>query len=88
MLEAMAAGCPVVATTVGGAEEIATNEQHALLVPPADPDEMANAIERLLDDKPLRDRLVEGARRRIETNHSPARRAARITEVYGSLLGR
>lgn len=88
MLEAMAAGCPVVATTVGGAEEIATNEQHALLVPPADPDEMASAIARLLDDKPLRDRLVEGARRRIETNHSPARRAARITEVYGSLLGR
>ncbi len=88
MLEAMAAGCPVVATTVGGAEEVATNEAHALLVPPASPDAMASAIARLLDDKALRDRLVEGARRRIETNHSPAQRAARIAEVYGSLLGR
>jgi glycosyltransferase involved in cell wall biosynthesis len=88
MLEAMAAGCPVVATTVGGATEVAVNEEHALLVPPSDADAMARAIARLLQDKPLRDRLVEGARRRMETHHSPERRAARIAEMYGSLLGR
>jgi glycosyltransferase involved in cell wall biosynthesis len=78
----------VVATTVGGATEVAVNEEHALLVPPSDPDAMARAIVRLLQDKPLRDRLVEGACRRMETRHSPGRRAARIAEMYGSLLGR
>jgi glycosyltransferase involved in cell wall biosynthesis len=88
MLEAMAAGTPVVATTVGGAEEIATDEAHALLVPPASPEAMAKAIARLLGDKALRDRLVEDARRRIESKHSPAGRAARIAEVYDSVLGR
>jgi glycosyltransferase involved in cell wall biosynthesis len=88
LLEAMAAGRPVVATTVGGATEVAVNEEHALLVPPSAPDAMAAAILRLLHDKPLRDRLVEGGRRRIETHHSPARRAARIADIYGSLLGR
>lgn len=88
MLEAMAAGCPVVATTVGGATEVAVNEEHALLVPPCEPDRMAEAIVRLLHDKPLRDRLVVNARRRIEAQHSPARRAARIAEIYGALLGR
>jgi glycosyltransferase involved in cell wall biosynthesis len=86
MLEAMAAGCPVVATTVGGVTEVAVSEEHALLVPPADPDAMARAIVRLLQDKPLRDRLVEAARRRMETHHSPSRRAARIAELYESLL--
>lgn len=88
MLEAMAAGRPVVATTVGGATEVAVNEEHALLVPPSAPDAMAGAIVRLLHDKPLRDRLVESARRRIEAHHSPARRAARIADIYDSLLGR
>jgi glycosyltransferase involved in cell wall biosynthesis len=88
MLEAMAAGTPVVATTVGGAEEIATDEAHALLVPPASPEAMAKAIARLLGDKALRDRLVEDARRQIESKHSPAGRAARIAEVYDSVLGR
>jgi glycosyltransferase involved in cell wall biosynthesis len=88
MLEAMAAGCPVVSTTVGGATEVAVNEEHALLVPPSEPDLMAGAIIRLLHDKPLRDRLVESARRRVKTHHSPARRAARIVEIYDTLLGR
>ncbi len=85
MLEAMAAGRPVVATTVGGAGEVAVNDEHALLVPPSEPELMANAIVRLLHDKPLRDRLVESARRRIETHHSPVRRAAQIAEIYDTL---
>jgi glycosyltransferase involved in cell wall biosynthesis len=67
---------------------VAVNEEHALLVPPSAPDAMAGAIVRLLHDKPLRDRLVESARRRIEAHHSPARRAARIADIYDSLLGR
>jgi glycosyltransferase involved in cell wall biosynthesis len=88
MLEAMAAGRPLVATTVGGVAEVATHGKHALLVPPGDSAELASAITRLLQDKPLRDRLVESARRQVEIQHSPARRAARIGEIYGSLLGR
>lgn len=88
LLEAMAAGCPVVATRVGGTLEVVTNERHALLVPPADPGAMADALTRLLQDKPLRDRLVEQARRWIEAEYSPTHRAACIAGIYACLLGR
>lgn len=86
LLEAMSAGRPVIATSVGGIPEIVTHERHALLVPPGDAGALASAIERLLRDKPLRDRLVEEARLLVQANHSPARRAGRITQIYESLL--
>lgn len=85
LLEAMAAGRPVVATRVGGTPEVVAHEQHALLVPPGNAAAMAEAIARLLQDKPLRDRLVEEALRRVEAEHSPAHRAKRIAAIYDSL---
>lgn len=88
LLEAMAAGCPVVATGVGGTMEVVTHERHALLVPPANPGAMADAITRLLQDKPLRDRLVEQARRLMEADYSPTQRSASIAGTYAYLLGR
>ena len=87
LLEAMAAGCPVVATAVGGTAEIVTDEQHALLVPASDASAMAKAMVRLLQDKALRERLADLARRHVEAEHSPVRRADRIAGLYGSLLG-
>jgi glycosyltransferase involved in cell wall biosynthesis len=57
LLEAMASGVPIAATAVGGIPEIATHQETALLVPPRDPAAMAEALERLLLDKQLAQRL-------------------------------
>jgi len=62
MVEAMAAGKPVVASNVGGLAEIAENEVSALLVPPADATALAQALERLLTDTGLAQRLAHQAR--------------------------
>lgn len=56
-LEAMAAGVPVVATRVGGIVEIIDDEQNGLLVEPDAPDQLAQALIRLLRDPVLQERL-------------------------------
>lgn len=56
--EALAWGCPVVATNVGGNPEFLTHEHDALLIPPRNVDELAGAIERALSDAAMRRRLV------------------------------
>lgn len=60
--EAIAAGRPLVVTAVDGAAEILEHEEHALLVPPSDPDAVAREVLRLLDDPALGRRLVVAAR--------------------------
>lgn len=59
VLESLACGVPVVSTRVGGVPYIVQDGVTALLVPPQDPDAMAHALLRLLDDSSLRARLVE-----------------------------
>lgn len=57
-LEAMAAGCPVVASDIPVVDEVVRNEYNGLLVPRDDPPALANAIGRILGDEPLRTRLI------------------------------
>ncbi|MCX7829873.1 MAG: glycosyltransferase family 4 protein [Acidobacteria bacterium] len=64
--EAAAAGVPVIATAVGGIDEILRNNQEALIVPPSDPEKLAKAIITVLKDNDLRARLVEAAKKRVE----------------------
>ncbi len=66
LLEAMAAGLPIVATRVGGNAEMLEDDRSAILVPPEDPLLLAGAIRRVIQDKPLRDRLGEESYRRSE----------------------
>ncbi len=61
--------------------------EHALLVPPGEPGIMGDAMVRALQDKPLRDRLIEAGRDRIASQHSPIQRARRIEGLYDTLLG-
>jgi glycosyltransferase involved in cell wall biosynthesis len=62
VLEAASSGLPIVASAVGGIEDVLTHERNALLVPPADPVALRQAIERLRLDPALRRRLGRAAR--------------------------
>lgn len=59
ILEALASGVPVISTNVGGIPFLVEDEKTALLVPPRDPERMAKAILRVLNDESLRDRMVK-----------------------------
>jgi glycosyltransferase involved in cell wall biosynthesis len=59
LLEAMASGVPIVSTNVGGVPFMVRDGQEALLVPPGDPERMAQAILRLFDDPALAHSLAE-----------------------------
>lgn len=63
--EAMHFGLPIVASDTGGIPEQVTHLREALLVPPGDPEALAQAIERLLTDKGLRKKLVKNAYQRL-----------------------
>ena len=61
ILEAMAAGVPIVATNIAGIPEMIENEKSGLLVEPADPDALANAIEKMLTRPSLAQECVKNA---------------------------
>jgi glycosyltransferase involved in cell wall biosynthesis len=85
VLEAMAAGLPVVATAVGGVPEIVEDGVTGLLVPPRAPAELAVAIRRLAEDPLLRQRMgVAG--RAAAARSSVESCAARHEAVYRALL--
>ena len=82
LLEAMAAGVPIVACKVGGVPETVEDGRSALLVPPAKPDAMANALARILEDSTLASRLVANASERLVTRFSPESRYQALLQVY------
>jgi len=76
LIEAMAAGRPVVATAIGGTPDAVVDGETGLLVPPAEPRAIAAAVLKLLHDNALMRRMGEAARRRAE-EHFDARVVAR-----------
>jgi glycosyltransferase involved in cell wall biosynthesis len=66
LLEAMAAGAPAVSTDVTGIPEVVRDEDTGLLVPQHDPVALADALERLVTDRPLATRLSRAARTLVE----------------------
>jgi glycosyltransferase involved in cell wall biosynthesis len=85
LLEAMARGRPVVATPVGGTPELVTDGQTGLLVPPRDPEALAAALRRVLDDPDLARRLGEAARARVAERFTAAEQERRMLEIYDQL---
>jgi glycosyltransferase involved in cell wall biosynthesis len=86
ILEAMAAGLPVVASGVGGVPELVCDGVTGLLVPPGDPTELAAALRRVVGDAALRRRLGEAGRGEVVRGYDleSYRRAHRA--LYRSLL--
>lgn len=88
VLEAMAAGKPVVATAIGGTEEAVINGGTGLLVPPHDPAALAAAIRSLLSDPPLGRRLGLAGRERALREFSAEKMVQEVSELYERVLSR
>jgi glycosyltransferase involved in cell wall biosynthesis len=87
LVEAMAAGLPIVASEVGGIPDLVTNGENGLLVPPAAVPELASAICELLQDKARRTRMGEVGRR-ISRQYSTEAMVDQISSLYEIQLNR
>ncbi len=86
ILDAMAAGLPVVATSVGGVPEIVKDGETGILVPPLEPEALAHALARMADDSGMRDRLGSNGRS-LARSYDADRTAFRTRELYLEVLG-
>jgi glycosyltransferase involved in cell wall biosynthesis len=86
VIEAQAAGVPVVATPVGGIRETIVDGETGLLVPPGDHRALADAISRLLDDRHLATRLASAARL-VAERYSERRMIDETLRLYGLAPG-
>ena len=84
LFEYLAAGVPVVASRVGVVPEILEDGVTAMLVPAGEPEPLARAIARLLEDAPLRRRIGAAGRDLVEARYSGARLAERLIALYRS----
>lgn len=82
LLEALAVGLPVVATPVGGIPEIVDDGVEGLVVPEGDPRALADALERILGDEPLRAALGRAGRRKAEARFDRARNLQQLMGVF------
>ncbi|MBN1423968.1 glycosyltransferase family 4 protein, partial [Candidatus Fermentibacteria bacterium] len=84
-LEAMSAGVPVVAASVGGVPDLLSTDEVGLTVPPEDPQRLGDALTDLLGDPPRAHRIGAAGRAHVEANFSSDRMAERTAEVYRSV---
>jgi glycosyltransferase involved in cell wall biosynthesis len=87
VLEAMASGRPVVATTTGGIVDMVADGENGLLVPPGNEYRLGEAMARLLNDADLRARLAAGAQERVQRFTASAV-AERLENVYARVAPR
>jgi phosphatidylinositol alpha-mannosyltransferase len=87
LLEAMAAGKPVIASAIDGYRTVVDHEQDGLLVRPADPTALAVGICRLLSDAALRDRLAAAGRAKAQSYSWP-KVARQILDLYEETIER
>jgi glycosyltransferase involved in cell wall biosynthesis len=88
VLEAMAAGCAIIATDLAGNTEAVRHEGEALLVPPRDAGAIRGAVERLHADAALRERLAAAARERVLCRFTVEQFASQMQDLYDGLLSR
>jgi glycosyltransferase involved in cell wall biosynthesis len=82
LMEAMSMGIPCISTRITGIPELIRDQIDGLLVTPSDLEELAAAIERLMSDAGLRQRLSEAGRRRIQANYRLDTNIQQLAEVF------
>jgi glycosyltransferase involved in cell wall biosynthesis len=87
VLEAMAAGIPIVSSAIGGTDELIEDGRSGLLVAPGDAGALAAALQRVIGDPALRESLAARARERVQDGLTREQMAARVSGVYRELLG-
>jgi glycosyltransferase involved in cell wall biosynthesis len=65
LLESMAMGVPVVATSISAIPELVESGTTGLLVPPGEPEKLADALARMLSDRPLRQKVIENGMQKV-----------------------
>jgi glycosyltransferase involved in cell wall biosynthesis len=86
LMEAMAAGVPVVATRIAGIPELVEHGESGLLVPPGDPAALADAIALLLESDGLRARFGAAGRAKVEREFNLRHEVARLVEIMTQAL--
>jgi glycosyltransferase involved in cell wall biosynthesis len=87
-LEAMACAVPVVSTNVGGPNETVVDGETGFLVPPRDPDALAQAVRRLLDDPDLRARMGRAGRARVLARFTVGHYSAKVATALDAIVAR
>lgn len=88
VLEAMASGLPVVATRIAGNEELVVQGETGFLVPPEDPDALADALTTLVRDPSLRERMGSAGRTLVEDRYTWTRVAEQYLGIMERVAGR
>lgn len=83
LMEAMASGVPVIASNISGIPELVEHDRSGLLVEPRDPDAIADAVDRILHEPGLAERLSIGGRSRVEAAFDLQANATRLRGVLG-----
>jgi glycosyltransferase involved in cell wall biosynthesis len=87
IIEGMSLGKPAVVTSVGGVPEIAEHRKTALVIPPGDPDALAQALLQLLREPETAHRLAEAARQRYEARYRPETMTRQLQDLFCEIVG-
>ncbi len=82
LMEAMALGIPCVSTTIAAIPELIQDGQNGLIVPPANPVSLSNALLRLAKDPQLREKLGLAARETVVSHYNLATNLDRLAEMW------
>jgi colanic acid/amylovoran biosynthesis glycosyltransferase len=86
LMEAMAAGVPVVATRIAGVEELVEDKISGFIVPPGDPNTLKERIDALLADGTLRNRFGESGRKKVKRHFDIRKEAAWLHQIMAEAL--
>lgn len=85
LLEAMSCGIPVVATAIAGTSEVVVDSEAGLLVPPKNPEKLADAIIYLLGNEDIREKMGKNGRKKVE-DYSLEKIAEKIEKIYEEVI--
>jgi len=86
VVEAMACEKPVIATNVGGLPEVVENNVTGIIVPPANAEKLAEAMETLVRDEQLRTKFGKEGRQRVERLYNWNNNLASMSQIYQEVL--